>query len=87
MNNRDLIENQNGVLGIEVITDTVAHTSDGDSVFTGIRVVTPTVIASVVPAVAGNAVTGLTLPANFAIDFVFKTITLTSGTMIAKKGV
>ena len=86
MNNRDLLENQNGINGIEVITDTVLHTPPAGQIFTGIVVATATVIASIVPTHTGNALAGLTLPAGFSVDFPFTGITLASGTIVAKKG-
>jgi hypothetical protein len=87
MNNRDLLENQNGINGIEVITDTALHTPPSGQIFTGIVVATATVIASIVPAHTGNSLAGLTLPVNFKVDFPFTAITLTSGTIVVKKGV
>ena len=87
MNNRDLLENQNGINGIEVITDTAEHTPPAGMIFTGIVVATSTVITSMIPVHTGNALAGLTLPAGFAVDFPFTSITLASGTIVAKKGV
>lgn len=87
MDNRDLLENQNGTLGIEVITDTALHIAPSGQKFTGIVVASATVIASITPAPTGNALAGLTLPAGSFIDFEFTQIQLTSGTVVVKKGV
>ena len=85
--NRDLLENQNGIGGIEVITDTALHTAPLNQSFVSLIVATPTVITSIVPEHTGNALAGLTLPAGFTVDFVFTQIMLASGTIVVKKGV
>lgn len=87
MNNRDLLENQNGVLGIEFISDTAKHVAPLNQKFVKLQVLATAVIASIEPQPTGNTYTSFSFPAGTVLEFEFNSITLTSGTVIAYKGV
>lgn len=77
--------------GFEVVSDTSAHTAPLGKPFVCIQSVTATVIATLatdaLSPVTGNAITTLTLPPNALVYGRFTSVTLTSGTCIAYKGV
>ena len=85
--NRDLFENSMGVNGIEVITDTAVHTAPINELFCAIMVTADCVIATINASVTGNTITGITIPTGMVIPVTFTSISLTSGQVIAVKGV
>lgn len=87
MSNRDLFENSMGTLGIEVITDTAVHYPPTNEIFCGFTVISDCVIASIGTNVTGNSITGITFSTGVTIPLTFTSITLTSGQIIAYKGV
>lgn len=83
-----LMENSMADNGIEYISDTLAHTITAPSVFVGL-IVTSDVTISAIKAeatVTGNTLVGAVLPVG-SYPFRFSSITFTSGTGIAVKGV
>ena len=67
----------------EFVSNTAAHTGD----FIGLQTIEPTVFSAILPAPTGNTFTGETIPANTMIMGKFTSVTLTSGALIAYKGV
>lgn len=87
MSNRDLFENSMGVLGFEVITDTAVHVAPTNKTFCGFTVMADCVIATIDADITGNAITGLTFTTGMTIPVQFQKVSLTSGQIIAYKGV
>lgn len=85
MSNRDLMENSMGVNGAEFISDTVIHTAV-DS-YVSLQVVSDMVISAIVGSFTGNTLVGVLLPQGTVLYGKFKSITLTSGQVIAYKGI
>jgi hypothetical protein len=87
--NRDILENSMGYSGFEYISDTTLHIAPNNQVFVTIQCVTDTVIASLKSEapISGNTFTGVTLPAGTTIPTRLNSITLTSGSLIAYKGI
>jgi len=89
MYNRDIEESRAGFLGFEYIGDTAAHLPPANQVFVELYILTTTVIAAISSEVAltGTTFTGVSIPAGVTLKGRFKSITLTSGTVIAYKGI
>lgn len=87
MYNRDLLENQYGYGGIEYISDTLSHVAPKAMCFCTLIVIAPTVLSAITPTPTGNTLTGETIPAGTILNGQFTSITLTSGKLIAYKGV
>ena len=86
---RDLFENSMGQNGFNYISDTNKSAAPTGYVYFAIQALTDTVLAAYVsePTIGGNTFTGVTIPAGTIIYGRFVSITLTSGTVIAYKGV
>jgi hypothetical protein len=82
-------ENNAGYNGFEFISDTAAHTPSLGQVFTALQLVTDTVFATLTCDVTrtGNTFTGVTISAGTIIYGRFHSVTLTSGSLIAYKGI
>ena len=87
MYNRDLVENQMGYGGIEYINDTQPHTPPKGLFFCTLIVIAATTLSAISPVPTGNALTGEIVPVGTIIYGQFTSITLTSGKVIAYKGV
>lgn len=87
MCNRDIMENSMGYNGFEYINDTVVHTQGLNNFFSSIQVVSDAVFSSILPAPTGNTFTGEVIPTGTIIYGNFSSITLTSGKVIAYKGI
>lgn len=87
MSNRDLFENSMGTLGYEVITDTAVHVAPSNKIFCGFIVVQDCVINTIGADITGNTLSGVTFTAGMSIPITFSSISLTSGQIIAAKGV
>jgi hypothetical protein len=87
--NRDILENSMGYSGFEYISDTALHTAPANQVFTTIQCITDTVIAALKSeaSITGNTFTGVILSAGTIIPTRLNNITLTSGSLIAYKGI
>ena len=88
MYNRDIVESSAGYNGFEFISDTVAHLPPQGQVFTELYIVTATVFATISSEVAltGATFAGVSIPADRTIKGRFNSVTLTSGSLIAYKG-
>jgi hypothetical protein len=97
-NTHEVVQGSNGKLsttnvyeakGSEFITDTEQHTAT--DVFVALQLVTDTVISAysteVSSEITGNPLTGVVLSAGIVIYGRFKTVTLTSGKVLAYKGI
>jgi hypothetical protein len=91
MNNRDLIEAYLGNNGAEWISDTAAHTAPDGMVFTSFQVVTNATLSAYTAetgaTITGNTFTGVAIPAGTRIYGRFRSLTLTSGSILAYKGI
>lgn len=87
MSNRDIMENSMGYNGAEFISDTVQHTSGTDLVYTCLHLLADTVISQINGSITGNTITGVVLSEGVMLYGRFKSITLTSGKVLAYKGV
>jgi hypothetical protein len=87
--NRDILENSMGYSGFEYISDALLHTAPINQVFVTIQCITDTVIAALKSEalITGNTFTGVVLPAGTIILTRLNNITLTSGSVIAYKGI
>lgn len=87
----ETIRNSMGEFGFEYISDTEVHTATGGKVFVAIQVVSDAVINAITTdpkaKITGNTFTGETLSTGTIIRGKFLTIDLTSGKVIAYKGV
>lgn len=89
MSNRDIMENSMGYNGAEFISNTVAHPCDTGLVYVAIQAITDVVISAYTTGapISGNVLTGIVLSAGTVIYGRFRSITLTSGQLLAYKGV
>jgi hypothetical protein len=86
--NRDILENAMGYGGFEYINDTEVHSAPENQYFVALQVIADTVIAAVRgEKLTGNTFTGEIIPSGTVIYGQFSKITLTSGKLIAYKGV
>ena len=76
-----------GYSGFEYINDTAAHVPDINTFYSSIQVIADAVFSSIVPAATGNTFTGEVIPTGTILYGNFKSVTLTSGKVIAYKGV
>lgn len=84
MSNRDIMENSMGYNGAEFISDTVKHTAD--YMYTTLHLLADTVISQIDGGITGNTFTGVVLSEGTILYGRFKSITLTSGKVLAYKG-
>ena len=86
MYNRDLVESQMGLGGIEYAGDTVKHVAPSNTPYIQITVVAAATFSEFTgdPAVTGT-ITGIAFPAGMTIYGRVKSFTLTSGSVIAYK--
>jgi hypothetical protein len=86
---RDLIENSMGQSGFDFINDTAAHACASGYVYDAVQMVTDTVLAaySTEPTIGGNTFTAVSIPQGTIIYGRFTSLTLTSGSCIAYKGI
>lgn len=84
-----VLENIMSTAGIEGVTDTVKHDAPSGQVFVGLSILETTTIAAIAfeNAATGNAITGFAISARDFIPMRFTSITLTSGRVIAHRGV
>ena len=88
MNQADYAVNAMGGNGFEFISDTVAHTPPTGQVFVALQVIADAVISAYTyTGVSGNTFTGNTIPSGTVVFGRFTSVTLTSGKVIAYKGV
>jgi len=84
----DLAESQAGWKGSEFISDTAAHTTT--NVFTALQVISDAIISAYTTdtgaLITGNTLTGNILTVGTVIYGRFKSVTLTSGKIMAYKG-
>lgn len=74
--------------GFEFISDTLAHTPPSGQVFVALQVIADaTISAYTYTGVTGNTFTGNLIPAGIVVFGRFTSVTLTSGKVIAYKGV
>lgn len=83
---KNLLNIMVGSYGANYIGDTQAHTPETGYVFCALQVLADAVISAYSPAFDGNTFTGVTIPAGTIIYGRFTTITLTSGKVLAYKG-
>lgn len=86
MDNR-IMENAMCENGIEYISDTEKHSTSGTELFIGLIVTSDATIGQIelVPQSTGNTLVGAVIPQG-VYPIRFRSITLTSGTVIAPKG-
>ena len=84
-----VLENMMSYSGIEGVTDTEKHDAPKGQVFVGLSILETTTIAAITfdGGSTGNAITGFAIAARDFIPMRFTSITLTSGKVIAHKGV
>ena len=87
MYNRDIMENSMGYGGFEYINDKAAHVPALNTFYSSIQVISDAVFSAIVPAPTGNTFTGEVIPTGTILYGNFQSITLTSGKVIAYKGV
>ena len=91
VNIADLAEEILGRKGFEFISDNAEHTAPEGMVYIALQVVDDAVIASYKTdegaEITGNTFTGQLLPAGFILYGRYTSVTLTSGKVIAYKGV
>ena len=87
MDIRDIMENSMGYSGFEYINDTAVHTAPSNRFYCAIQVISDAVFSAIVPAPTGNTFTGEVIPTGTILYGNFQSITLTSGKVIAYKGV
>lgn len=87
--NNIIAENTMGYIGFEFISDTAAHVVATGETFVALQLVSDTVFAALNSNVAhtGNTFTGVTISAGTIIVGRFSSVTLTSGSLIAYKGI
>lgn len=76
-----------GYNGAEFVSDTVQHASGTDMTYTCLHFLADSVISQLSGGITGNAITGVVLSEGTIIYGRFKSITLTSGKVLAYKGV
>jgi hypothetical protein len=86
MDNRQFAENQAGFNGSEFINDALQHNALPNWFYCNLIFTAATVIAAITPAPTGNTLVGTTIAAGVIIPGKFTSITLTSGSLIAIKG-
>jgi hypothetical protein len=88
INIADLLANGAGG-AFEFISDTEAHAPPSGQVFVALQLITDTVFADLSSEVVitGNTFTGASIPAGTIIYGRFNSVTLTSGSLIAYKGI
>jgi hypothetical protein len=86
---RDLFENSMGQNGFNYISDTSKSSAPLGYVYFAIHALTDAVLSAYTTEaiIGGNTFTGVTIPAGTIIYGRFVSITLTSGSVIAYKGV
>ena len=87
MNNRDIMENSMGYSGFEYINDAVPHYAPANMYYCVIQVIIDAVFTAIAGSISGNTFTGETIPAGTLIYGNFTSVTLSSGKVIAYKGV
>lgn len=88
INQADYAVNAMGGNGFEYISDTLAHTPPTGQVFVSIQVVTDAIFSAFTfTSVTGNTFTGAVIPAGTVVFGRFTSIRLSSGRVIAYKGV
>lgn len=86
-NNRDIFESQVGWNGSEYISDTTAHYPPANMVYTAIMPLADATISAITGEGLAGTFTGAIIPKGVPFYGRFSSITLTSGTIIAYKGV
>lgn len=89
MYNRDIMENAMGYNGAEFISDTVQHVASPNTVYSSLQVIADATLSqfSLDGGITGNTFTGVVIPSGTTIYGRFSSITLTSGQILAYKGV
>lgn len=87
INVADIAKAQMGGFGMHFISDTVAHVPGAGYVFVALQAIEDMVLAAFAPAAEGNTFTGVTIPAGQMILGRFTSVTLTSGKVMAYKGI
>lgn len=91
MDNRDIAESSAGWNGLEFISDTATHTAPKGQVYTALQVISDAVFSTLnaesSSMIAGNSVLGVTISAGTTVYGRFTSVALSSGSLIAYKGV
>jgi hypothetical protein len=91
VNIADILQNNSGGYGMGLANDTAPHTPPAGQVFTAIQVISDAVFSAIIfdPATpfTGNTFTGVTIPKGITLYSRVTSFTLTSGIVIAYKGV
>lgn len=87
INEADKMEEVMGGKGAEFISNANEHTPGEGLVFVALQVISTAVLSAYSPAYTGNQFTGVEIPTGTIIFGRFTSVTLTSGKVLAYKGV
>jgi hypothetical protein len=90
-NAADILSNSAGGYGAEFVNDTAVHTAPTGKVFCHLQIIADATFSAITPAgnttITGNTMTGVLIPKGVVIPVRLASFSLTSGTVIAYKGV